>query len=129
MPRKEPESRFTPRIVRGRCEEYFSRCDQEKGLYGEAGLALAVGVPLETLRSWFDGRERPDLQEEVRRAYLRIQSQLETSPAYMGKGMVSKAVFLMKQPRLGGYLEKTDVRQDLTVHVKLNKSMDESDFK
>lgn len=129
MARKEPEARFTPRILRRRCEDYFARCDEAESLYGEAGLALAVGVSLETLRSWYDGQERPDLQEEVRRAYLRIQSQLESSPAYMGRSMTSKAVFLMKQPRLGGYAEKSEARQNPVVEIRMGGNMDESDFK
>lgn len=129
MTRKELADWYTARIVRGRSEDYFSRCDKEGSLYGEAGLALALGVSLETLRNWYDGQERPDLTEEVRRSYLRIQSQLESSKAYVGNGMASKAVFLLKQPRLGGYQEKADARHDLTVNLKMGKGMDESDFR
>lgn len=125
---KGAENRPSPKTLRKRCDEYFDQCDGAGSLYGEAGLALHLGISLGTLRDWYDGRERPELAEEVRRAYLKIQSQLETSPTYMGKGMVSKAVFLMKQPRLGGYLDKGDARQEVTVHVKLGRNMDESDF-
>lgn len=117
------------RTVRKRCGEYFARCDSTETLYGEAGLALHLGVSLDTLRAWYDGKERPELTWEIRRAYLRIQSQLEASPAYVGKGMASKAVFLMKQPRLGGYQAAAEERQDVTVRVKLGKDMEESDFR
>lgn len=115
------------RMVRRRCGEYFARCDAAGTLYGEAGLALQLGVSLETLRAWYDGEGRPELTREIRRAYLRIQSQLESSPAYVGNGMASKAVFLMKQRRLGGYRDKAEEKRDLTVHVRLGKDMDESD--
>lgn len=128
MPQGKTEEQLTPRMLRRRCESYFARCDETDMLYGEAGLALHLGVDLETLRAWYDGRDRPELTEEVRRAYLRIQSQLESSPAYVGKGMVSKAVFLMKQPRLGGYQEKPEGTGELTVTVKLGRNMEESDF-
>lgn len=119
----------TARALRKACDEYFSLCDAKEYLYGEAGLALHLGVKLGTLRDWYDGKNCPDLQEETQRAYLKIQSQLESDPTYMGRGMVTKAIFLMKQARLGGYGDKTETRQDMTVHVKMGSGMDESDFK
>lgn len=118
----------TAAALRRACGEYFRLCDQAGALYGEAGLALHLGVRLETMRDWYDGKSCLNLQEEIQRAYLRIQSQLESDPAYIGKGMAAKAIFLMKQPRLGGYQEKKETRQDMTVHVKMGGSMEESDF-
>lgn len=116
--------------LRNACEAYFAACDRKKELYGEAGLALHLGVSLKALRDWYDGRTCPDLQEEVQRAYLRIQNQIETSPAYMEKGgMTTKAIFLLKQPRFGGYQDRVESKQDMTVNVKLGSGMDESDFR
>lgn len=114
--------------LRRACDAYFDGCDSEALFYGEAGLALGLGIKLATLRDWYDGRGRPDLQEEIQRAYLRIQAQLESSPAYVGKGMVTKSIFLLRQPRLGGYQDKTEAKGDITVHVKMGGAMDESDF-
>lgn len=112
------------------CEAYFAACDQAGKLYGEAGLALHLGVTLVSLRRWYDGKRSPDFQETIQRAYLRIQDQIETSPAYMEKGgMATKAIFLLKQARLGGYQDKVEARQDLSVHVKLGSGMEDSDFK
>lgn len=111
-------------------DAYFDDCDAAGKLYGEAGLCLALGVSLTTLRRWYDGQARPELQEAVQRAYLRIQDQIETSPAYMEKGgMSSRAIFLQKQPRFGGYADKVEARQDMTVNIKHGKDMNESDFK
>lgn len=118
----------TAAALRKACGEYFRLCDQEGALYGEAGLALHLGVKLGTIRDWYDGKSCPNLREEIQRAYLRIQAQLESDPAYIGKGMVTKAIFLMKQPRLGGYQERREPRRDVTVHVKMGDGMDESDF-
>ena len=70
-----------------RCE-YFQACDASGRLYGEAGLALHLGVTLNTLHRWYDGERCPDLQEAVQMAYLRIQEQVESDPAYAEKGMV-----------------------------------------
>lgn len=112
-----------------KCDEYFAKCDEEGKLYGEAGLALHLGVMLATLRKWYDGTDCPDLQETVQMAYLRIQSQTESDPAYMEKGMVTKAIFLMKQPRLGGYQDKIEAKTDIAVNVKMGSNVDESDFK
>ena len=112
-----------------KCDEYFAKCDAEGKLYGEAGLALHLGVRLRTLRKWYDGKDCTDYQDTVQRAYMRIQSQLESDGTYMMKGMVTKAIFLMKQPRFGGYQDKIEARTDTTVKIIHGSSMDESDFK
>lgn len=110
-------------------DAYFDACDAAGKLYGEAGLCLALGVSLDTLRRWYDGKTRSELREAVQMAYLRIQDQIETHPAYMDKGgMTSKAIFLLKQPRFAGYADKVEARQDLTVNIKHGKDMDSSDF-
>ena len=44
-------------------------------------------------------------------------------------GMVTKAIFLMKQPRFGGYQDKIEAKQDIQVNVKMGNGMDASDFK
>lgn len=114
--------------LRAKCEEYFAKCDKAGKLYGEAGLALHLGVVLATLRKWYDGTDCPDLQDTVQMAYLRIQSQTESDPAYMEKGMVTKAIFLMKQPRLGGYQDKIEAKADIAVNVQMGANTDKSDF-
>ena len=111
-------------------DAYFDACDAAGKLYGEAGLCLAPGVSLKCLRHWYDGDRRPELQEAVQRAYLRIQDQIETHPVYMEKGgMTSRAIFMLKQPRFAGYTDKVEARQDMTVNIKHGKDMNESDFK
>ena len=112
-----------------KCDEYFAKCDEEGKLYGEAGLALYLGVMLATLRKWYDGTDCPDLQVTVQFVYLCILSQTESDPAYMEKGMVTKAIFLMKQPRFGGYQDKIEAKTDIAVNVKMGSNVDESDFK
>ena len=107
---------------------YFADCDARGALYGEAGLALWLDVSLDTLHSWFDGRYAVDLQPEIQRAYLKIQNQVETDPAYQDKAMTSRAIFLMKQMRLGGKVDKVESKQDIAVKVKMGKGMDEQDF-
>ena len=119
----------TAEDLRAKCEEYFEKCDKEYKLYGEAGLALHLDVTLSTLRRWYDGERCPDLQDTVQKAYLRIQAQTESDPTYMEKGMVTKAIFLMKQPRLGGYQDKIESKQDISVNVKMGENVDASDFK
>lgn len=111
-----------------KCAEYFAVCDEEKVLYGEAGLALHLGVKMATLRKWYDGEDCKDLQDTVQMAYLRIQNQVETDPVYMMKGMSSKAIFLLKQPRFGGYQDRIEAKQDISVNVKMGSGMDETDF-
>ena len=119
----------TAAALQAKCDEYFAKCDADGKLYGEAGLALHLGVVLSTLRKWYDGTDCADLQETVQMAYLRIQSQTESDPTYMEKGMVTKAIFLMKQPRLGGYQDKIEAKTDISVNVKMGSNVDESDFK
>lgn len=119
----------TAEDLHAKCEEYFAKCDEECKLYGEAGLALHLDVTLNTLRQWYDGERCADLQDTVQKAYLRIQAQTESDPTYMAKGMVTKAIFLMKQSRLGGYQDRIESKQDISVNVKMGENVDASDFK
>lgn len=112
-----------------RIEDYFDSCDAEKKLYGPAGLALALDLELEDLMSLREGREGAELMRPVKRAFLRIQDQVETDPRYREKGgMATRAIFALKQPWLGAYQDKIEAKQDLTVNVKMGSGMDESDF-
>ena len=47
----------------------------------------------------------------------------------MQKGMVTKAIFLMKQQRFGGYQDKIEAKTDIAVNVKMGSNVDASDFK
>jgi len=115
--------------LRGKCDEYFERCDQEGRLYGEAGLALHLGVTLGTLRSWYAGAQCPDLQETVQMAYLRIQDQLETDPRWQGKGSASRSNFLNKQPWFGGYQDtRSDAKKEMEFTIRLGSNADPSDL-
>lgn len=119
-------------------EGYFSQCDADETLYDEAGLCLYLSrhnpkgkpVTVRTLRAWYDGEHAAYLQEAVQMAYLRIQHQIATDPRYQEKGgMATKAIFLMKQARLGGYTDRTEQKTDATVNINFGKTMDQSDFK
>lgn len=118
----------TPAELRQKVDEYFADCDRRGALYGEAGLALWLNVSLDTLHSWFDGRYSADLQGEAQRAYLIIQNQVETAPVYQDKALSARAIFLMKQARYGGKVDKVESKQDVSVKVKMGKQMDESDY-
>lgn len=107
---------------------YFQECDEKYVLYGEAGLSRYLGVILATLRKWYDGQDCKDLQETVQLAYLRIQEQVETDPRYQEKGMVTRGIFLQKQPRFGGYQDRIEARQDIAVNVKMGANVEASDF-
>ena len=122
----EPRDYESPVELETTADRYFAHCDETDCLYGEAGLALGLGLDLETLRAWYDGSERPEMQAVVRRAYLRIQNQIESSPAYRDRGMQSRAAFLLKQRRLGGYREREDA--STRIRVLFGPNADESDF-
>lgn len=127
----------TAEDFREAAEEYFAGCDAKGVLYGEAGLCLALSrhsangrpVTLGELRDWWDGETCPHLKDAVRMAYLRIQDQLESDPRFQEKsGMISKAVFLLKQKRLGGYADKGEQRGRAKVTICYEGSMDETDL-
>ena len=110
---------------RAAADAYFADCDDCGRLYGEAGLCLWLSshnpagrrVTQETLRRWYDGERCAYLQEDVQMAYLRIQDQVETDPRYHNKAMVTRAIFLQKQTRLGGYQDKIEEKNDTTVRI------------
>lgn len=117
---------------------YFDDCDAREEIYGEAGLCLWLSehnhagkpVTLRALREWYDGVHNADIQEAVQMAYLRIQRQIESDPRYREKGgMATRAIFLQKQARLGGYQDKIESKSDTTVRIVHGDNMDASDFK
>ena len=111
-----------------KCDEYFAKCDETGELYTESGLALHLGVTFDTLSDWYDGVKCPDLQETIKMAYLRILHEVETNPTYQQKGMVTMAIFLMKQKRMGGRQDRIEAKQDISVNVNMGKNMDKSDW-
>ena len=137
MPRKKQEQERqtkrrpydSPAKLEAACNAYFAKCDAEGKLYGEAGLCLHLGVTRQTLWNWRNAKKSPDLQETIQMADLRIQEQLETHPAYMEKGMVTKSIFMLKQPQFGGFQDRVEAKQDISVNVKMGAGMDESDFR
>lgn len=117
---------------------YFDDCDAREQLYGEAGLCLWLSqhnpkgrsVALSTLRKWYDGDDCEYLKDAVQQAYLRIQAQIESDPRYREKGgMSTRAIFLQKQKRFGGYRDKDELQLNTTVRVIHGENMDASDFK
>lgn len=116
---------------------YFEEADREGRLYGEAGLCMGLSrfnkkgrnVTLKTLQRWYDGDSCPYLQEAVQMAYLRIQEQIETDERYAEKGgMATRAIFLQKQKRFGGYQDKQETKSDVSLKISFGKNMDRSDF-
>lgn len=118
-------------------EEYFADCDAAGRLYGEAGLCMALSrhsatgkpVTVRELRSWWDGEACVHLQDAVQMAYLRIQDQIEADPRYQEKGgMITKAMFLLKQKRFGGYNDKAEQKTEAKVSISYEGTMDEGDL-
>jgi len=109
-------------------DAYFAECDKRGKLYGEAGLALALDVNIDTMSRWWKGTQSPHLQRVIERAYLRIQEQIESDPAYMDKTLASRAIFLLKQERLGGKRDQIESSSEVTVNVKMGAGVDKSDW-
>lgn len=108
--------------------DYFEDCDECGKLYSEQGMAIYLGVTLRALDSWWRGERCQDLQEEVQLAYLRIAEQIMSDERYNEKGMISLKIFLLKQPKFGGYQDRIEARQDISVNVRMGAGMEESDF-
>ena len=110
-------------------DRYFADCDAAGELYSPAGLALALDLERKELHDVWAGKVCAPGREAISRAFLKIQHQIETHPAYMEKSMVRKAEFMLKQDWLGGYREKAEVSGDFSVNVTMGKGMDAEDFK
>ena len=116
-------------------DKYFDECDRRDALYDEAGLCLFLtrqigkNVTLKRLREFYDGDTKQDgLSEAVQMAYLRMQQQIATDPRYQEKAMVTRAIFLNKQTRFGGYQDKVETKNDMRVEVVFGGSVSKSDF-
>ena len=111
----------------GAIADYFKTCDEAGELYDEAGMCLALNVDQRQMRDWLN-QEGP-FQYIVRRAYLHIQQQIATHPVYREKSMVTKSIFLLKQPQFGGYQDKTEEKKDISFKVTMGDGVDAEDFK
>lgn len=110
-------------------DEYFEDCDLHHQLYGPAGLALALDMDFADLIALRDNREKPALSKEIRRAFLRMQNQIETAPQYREKGgMATRAIFALKQPWFGGYQDRSETKQDVNLNIVFGDGMDKSDM-
>ena len=115
--------------LRERIEAYFDECDLCGQLYGPAGLALALDMDFADLIALRDDRGKPALAREIRRAFLRMQNQIETAPQYREKGgMATRAIFALKQPWFGGYQDRSETKQDVSLNIVFGDGMDKSDF-
>lgn len=115
--------------LRERIEAYFDECDLCGQLYGPAGLALALDMDFADLIALRDDRDRPAMAREIRRAFLRMQNQIETAPQYREKGgMATRAIFALKQPWFGGYQDRSETKQDVSLNIVFGDGMDKSDF-
>lgn len=140
------------RTFRERAEAYFDAQDEAGLAYSEAGLANTMGWTVQRMQRYYDANDGKDdelveaqvrafeqgrkvedgqavLSYVVRLAYQRIQEQIDTSPIYQEKGMVTRGIFLNKQKRLGGYQDRMEARQDVSVNVTFGEGVDPSDFK
>ena len=117
-------------------EGYFAKCDRDGAIYGGAGLARELRddreggrlVSVALMRKWYDGQSCAAFQPEIERAYMRIQSQIESDPRYMDKTMGTRAIFLLKQTRFGGLQDKIEAKQEISLNVNMGKNMDKSDW-
>lgn len=126
---------------------YFAKQDEECLAYSEAGLANCMEWALTKLQRYYDynnGRDDDEIEAQVdafetgdevtdprsvmsyyvQLAYQRIQEQIDTSPLYREKGMVTRGIFLNKQVRLGGYQDKMEQKQDISVNVTFGDGAD-----
>ena len=118
----------TAEELQEKIDAYFADCDEQGKLYSEVGMALFLKVSLTALDQWWRGSRCLYLQETIRMAYTRIAEQIATDPRYNDRQMVSYRIFLLKQEKFGGYQDRVEAKNDLTVNVKMGANMEESDF-
>ena len=112
-----------------RIDMYFDTCEKRGEVPSEAGLHRFLGISLQTLRRWFDGKASPDNQEPVQNAYARMTEIYLQMLQSGNKNMTPFVIFMLKQPRFAGYQDKIEAKTDIAVNVKMGSNVDESDFK
>ena len=107
-------------------DKYFAHIEETGELVGEEGLAFHLGVSIRTLEYWYDGEKCPDLQETVEMAYTRMQYLAHIDPRYQGKAMVSRYSHLKKQKRWGGWVDRAEVKQEISANITWGQNADKS---
>jgi hypothetical protein len=118
----------TAEELQKKIDKYFADGEKRGDVPSESGLALYLGVTLNTLRRWHDGERSVHLQETVEEAYARMTSVYMQLLLTGNKNMTPFVIFMLKQPRFAGYEDKVEAKQDISVDVKMGKNVEASDF-
>ena len=113
-------------------DKYFETCDQNDEVYSIAGLCLWLSdhnekgriVTRAKLQRWWNGDEAAHLQEVVQYELLKIQREREAGKLFLEPKMAGARNFDLKQPMLGGFTDKTEVKQDVRFELTI-KDYDE----
>ena len=108
------EGALTPEELNAQCDSYFERCRAAQRLPTKPGLAVFLGISLETYDRWIKsgGRTYGRHGAVLRRAQDRMSDELQQRKDAM-------AVFLLKQPCYGGYHDKAGQYQEAGLHIRV----------
>lgn len=126
--RKPRKDYATAEALQKVVDQYFQDCAEKGDVPSEAGLALAAGITVKTLRRWFDGETSLHLRDVAEDAYSQMTREYLQLLLTGNKNMTPFVIFMLKQPRFAGYQDKVEAKQDISVNVKMGKNVDASDF-
>ena len=118
-----------PEALEAELAAYFKSVDAAGGIATEQGLANYLGVSVHSLRNWYDGERCEDLKEPTRKAYAQMADRFQQLILRGEKNLVSFAIFMLKQPRFGGYRDRDDTKPETKINISFGANMDEKDFK
>lgn len=103
-----------PAVLQAKVDAYFEACKRGNRVNSITGLALGLGMTMETLYRY---AEKPEFSEIIKIARLRIENFYEERLPYPN---ATGSIFALKQ---FGWKDKVEVEQ--TVNVTIGKARDE----
>jgi len=95
-------TKYTPEQLDAKCIEYLDKCDELGRRYTQPGLALHLGLSIETMNQWLKDEDTyHGLSEPLKKAYYRMSDEFQ-------QGEKAMDMFLLKQPCYGGYADRQD---------------------
>jgi len=116
--------KYTPETFAKAVDKYLQDCEATDTFPSEPGLLLALDITDDTLNNY---REQNGYSETIKKAQAIREQYLQKIVLSNGAKSVTGAIFLLKQPKNGGYQDKQISDGNINVNIGF-KNLDKKAF-
>ena len=116
--------KYTPEAFRKAVDNYIQECKATDIFPSEPGMLLALDISEDTLSRY---KEQNGYADTIKKALAVREEYLQHIVLSNGAKSVTGAIFLLKQPKNGGYQDKQIADGDINVNIGF-KNLDKKAF-